>query len=279
MAKLDIFNPVWLDVVFTGRNQAYGAYVLRKENAKTTNKSLIIGAVCFILLVSSPLIVSKIKSLMGDMEKEEDKVIETEVVLSTPPPVDEQAPPPPPAAEPPKPRVDQVRFPPPVVVPAEQVREEEPPSQEELAVKDPGQKTIEGDPNAEVRIDQPVGEAPPTAQAAVVEDNGVYEVANIEVQPEYPGGMDKFYEYVGRSYNYPAAAKEQGVSGRVILNFVVEKDVSLTDIKVMRDLGMGTGEEAIIVLKKSKKWNPGIHNGRPVRVSYTIPIVLNLEAQ
>ncbi|WP_207421941.1 energy transducer TonB [Desertivirga brevis] len=279
MAKLDIFNPVWLDVVFTGRNQAYGAYVLRKENAKTTNKALIIGAICFILLVSSPLIAAKIKGLMGEKEEEQERIIETEVVLSTPPPVDEAAPPPPPAAEPPKPRVDQVRFPPPVVVPAEQVREEEPPSQEELAVKDPGQKTIEGDPNAEVRIDQPVGEAPPTQQAAVVEDNGVYEVANIEVQPEFPGGMNKFYEYVGRSYNYPAAAKEQGVSGRVILNFVVEKDGSLTDIKVVRDLGMGTGDEAIRVLKKSKKWNPGIQNGRPVRVSYTIPIVLNLEAQ
>ena len=275
MAKLDIFNPVWLDVVFSGRNQAYGAYVLRKENSKTTSKAVIIGGIVFALLISSPII---IKYLKGFAPVEEEKVMETEVVLTPPPPVDEQAPPPPPAAEPPKPRVDQVRFPPPVVVPAEQVREEEPPSQEELAVKDPGQKTIEGDPNAEVRIDQPVGEAPPT-QAAVVEDNGVYEYGNVEVMPEYPGGIQKFYDYISKSYNYPAAAKEQGVSGRVILSFVVEKDGSLTDIKVLRDLGMGTGEEAKRVLLKGKKWNPGVQNGRPVRVSYTLPISLNLEAQ
>ncbi|WP_256010712.1 energy transducer TonB [Desertivirga xinjiangensis] len=279
MAKLDIFDPVWLEVVFTGRNQSYGAFVLRKDNNRTTTRALFIGAIVFALLVCSPLIVKYIQSLTGNVEMvEEDKVDVTEVVLTPPPPVDEQAPPPPPAAEPPKPRVDQVRFPPPVVVPAEQVREEEPPSQEELAVKDPGQKTIEGDPNAQIRIDEPVGEAPPT-QAAVVEDNSVHDFATIEVQPEFPGGIQKFYDYVGKTYNYPAAAKEQGVSGRVILSFVVEKDGSLTDIKVLRDLGMGTGEEAIRVLKKSKKWNPGIQNGRPVRVNYTIPILLNLEAQ
>jgi periplasmic protein TonB len=278
MAKLDIFDPVWLDVVFTGRNQAYGAYVLRKDNAKTTNRALIIGAILFSLLICSPLIVKYIKGLSGGPEEEENPVISTEVVLTPPPAVDESTPPPPPAAEPPKPRVDQVRFPPPVVVPAEQVREEEPPSQQELAVKDPGQKTIEGDPNAEVRIDAPVGEAPPT-KAAVVEDNGVYEVGNVEVMPDFPGGIQKFYDYVGKSYNYPNAAKEQGVSGMVVLSFVVEKDGSLTDIKVLRDLGMGTGEEAKRVISKSKKWNPGIQNGRPVRVSYTIPIRLNLEAQ
>jgi len=273
MAKLDIFNPVWLDVVFTGRNQAYGAYVLRKNNAKTTNKALIIGAICFILVISSPLIVAKIKSLMGDKLEDEEKIIETEVVLAQPPPVDQNEPPPPPAAEPPKPRVDQVRFPPPVVVPAEQVREEEPPSQEELQVKDPGQKTIEGDANAQVRIDEPVGEAPPTQQA-IVEDNGVYDMANIEVQPEYPGGIDKFREFLGKNYVYPSAASEAGVSGRVIVSFVVEKDGSLTDIKVLRDMGYGTGEEAVRVVKKSKKWNPGVQNGRAVRVSYTIPFVL-----
>jgi periplasmic protein TonB len=272
MAKLDIFNPAWLDVVFTGRNQAYGAYQLRKDNAKTTNRALVIGAVLFILLVSSPLIIKYIK---GIVPEEEDKFIETEVVLTPPPPVDENTPPPPPIQEPPKPRVDQVRFPPPVVVPAEEVRDEEPPTQDELKVADPGQKTIEGDPNAEVRIDEPVGEAPPT-QAAVVEDNNVYDFSAIEQMPEYPGGIQKFYQYVGNNYKYPPAATEAGVSGRVTLQFVVEKDGSLTDIKVLKDLGFGTGDEAKRVLMKANKWKPGIQNGRPVRVQYTLPIVLNL---
>ncbi len=273
MAKLDIFNPVWLDVVFAGRNQAYGAYVLRKENPKTTSKALIIGGILFALLISSPVIIKYIK---GFVPVKKERVIETEVVLTPPPPVDEQAPPPPPPPEPPRPKVDQVRFPPPVVVPAEEVREEEPPTQQELAVKDPGQKTLEGDPNAEIRIDEPVGTAPPT-EAAIVEDNSVHDFASIEVQPSFPGGMDKFYGYVAKNFNYPAAARENGVSGRIIMSFVVEKDGSLTDIKVLRDLGMGTGDEAIRLLKKSPKWSPGVQNGRNVRVQYTLPIMLNLE--
>ncbi|WP_407428333.1 energy transducer TonB [Arcticibacter sp.] len=277
MAKLDIFNREWIDVVFTGRNQAYGAYQLRKNNAKTTNRALLFGSIVFILAMSSPLIAKYIKGMSPD-DDSDNNIIQTEVVLTPPPPVDEAAPPPPPAAEPPKPRVDQVRFPPPVVVPAEKVRDEEPPTVEELKVADPGQKTIAGDPNADIRIDEPVGEAPPT-KAAVVEDNAVYDFSSIEQMPDFPGGMPKFYAYVGKNYTYPAAAREQGVSGRLIMSFVVEKDGSLTDIKVLRDLGMGTGDEAIRLLKKAPKWKPGIQNGRPVRVQYTLPIMLNLEGQ
>ncbi|MXV51625.1 TonB family protein [Pedobacter sp. HMF7647] len=274
MAKLDIFKLDWIDVVFADRNKAYGAYELRKENAKTTNKALVIGSILFILAVSAPIIIKYISGFVPDSK---EKTIETEVVLAPPPPVDKNQPPPPPPAEPPKPKVNQVKFPPPVVVPKEQVRDEEPPTVEELKTADPGQKTIQGDPNAEVRIDAPAGEAP--KEAAVTEDNGVHDFASVEVLPEFPGGMNKFYDYVGKKYRYPAQAQEQGVSGRVTVSFIVEKDGSLTDIKVLRDLGMGTGEEAVRLLKSSPKWKPGIQNGRPVRVAYTIPIMLNLEAQ
>lgn len=274
MAKLDIFNPAWLDVVFAERNKAYGAYELRKQNPKTTNKALLIGATLFVLAVSSPLIVRYIKGIVPD---DTDKVIQTEVVLTPPPPVDEKAPPPPPPAEPPKPKVDQVKFPPPVVVPAEQVRDEEPPTVEELKVADPGQKTIEGDPTADIRIDEPVGEAP--KEAAVTEDNSVYNFASIEVLPEFPGGPAAFGKYIQNNYQYSASAREQGVSGRVVVSFVVEKDGTLTDIKVIRDLGLGTGEEAMRVLKKAPKWKPGVQNGRPVRVAYTLPISLSLAAE
>jgi protein TonB len=271
MAKLDIFDPVWLDVVFAGRNKAYGAYELRKDNPKTTNKALIVGAVLFSLAVSSPMIAQWIKGMTPD---DSDKVIQTEVVLAAPPPVDEKAPPPPPPAEPPKPKVDQVKFPPPVVVPAEQVRDEEPPTVEELKVADPGQKTIEGDPNADIRIDEPVGEAP--KEAAVTEDNSVYNFASIEVLPEFQGGQAGWGKYLQRNLKYPAMARENNISGRVTVQFVVEKDGSLTDIKVLRGIGAGCDEEAVRVLKAAPKWKPGVQNGRPVRVSYVMPIVFQL---
>ncbi len=266
MAKLDIFDPVWLEVVFAGRNKAYGAYELRKENSKITSRALLIGASIFIVLVASPMI---IKLISGFVPKE-DKTITTEVTLTAPPPVDEKTPPPPPPAEPPKPKVDQVKFPPPVVVPAEQVRDEEPPTVEELKVADPGQKTIEGDPNAEIKIEEPAGEA------EVTEDNNVYSFAAIEVQPEFAGGQTGWGKYLQRSLRYPEMAKENNISGRVTMQFVVEKDGSLTDIKVLRGIGGGCDEEAIRVLKNGPKWKPGVQNGRPVRVSFIQAIVFQL---
>ena len=74
-------------------------------------------------------------------------------------------------------------------------------------------------------------------------------------------------------------ARENNISGRVFISFVVEKNGQLTDIKVLRGLGYGTDEEAVRVLKKSPKWKPGIQNGRAVRVQYTIPIAFQLAGQ
>ncbi|PRY48900.1 outer membrane transport energization protein TonB [Arcticibacter pallidicorallinus] len=105
----------------------------------------------------------------------------------------------------------------------------------------------------------------------------VYDFSSIEKMPEYPGGLVGFYRYVGKNFKYPEAARRDSVSGRLILSFVVEKDGSLSDIKVLRDLGAGTGDEAVRLLKESPKWNPGVQNGKPVRVQYTLPIQLNLD--
>ena len=271
MSKIDLFKPQWLDVVFAGRNKEYGAYDLRMGNSRTTNRAVVVGVILFVIAIITPLIVRYIAGIMPEQEA----VKVTEVVLAPPPAIDKKEVPPPPP-EPPKPKMDQVKFPPPVVVPADQVRDEEPPTVEQLKVADPGQKTIEGDPNAEIKIDEPIGEAP--KQAEVTEDvNTIF--TSVEVSPDPPGGMKKFYEFVGKNYRYPAMAREQGVSGKVIMQFVVERDGSLTDIKVLRDLGLGTGEEAVRLLKSVPKWKPGIQNGRAVRVAYTLPLSLNLAGQ
>lgn len=100
----------------------------------------------------------------------------------------------------------------------------------------------------------------------------------VEVPPVPPGGMAEFLKYVGTNYVYPKEAEDANVKGRIIMTFVVEKDGSLSDIKCVRDLGFGTGEEAIRVLKNSPKWKPGMQNGHVVRVEYTLPIVFNLSS-
>ncbi|MBO9676098.1 MAG: TonB family protein [Sphingobacteriaceae bacterium] len=100
----------------------------------------------------------------------------------------------------------------------------------------------------------------------------VYDFVSIEKQPEFPGGIAKFYKYIGGNIKYPKLAQENNVQGKVFLSFVVEKDGSLSDIQITRGLGSGTDEEAIRVLKESPKWNPGIQNGLAVRVKYNINV-------
>src|SRR3546814_2942765 len=100
---------------------------------------------------------------------------------------------------------------------------------------------------------------------------------SVEFDPRPPGGMQSFMKYIAQNYDYPQRAIEAGVNGMVQVAFVVERDGSLTDMKIVRDLKHGTGEAAIRVLQSSSKWSPGVQNGRPVRVAYTLPIRLNLQ--
>lgn len=271
MSKLDILKQDWIDIVFAGRNKEYGAYQLRKDNVKTTNKAVIIGGLLFSLAIGLPTI---LKYIEGFSPKDNQKVKQTEVVLSAPPPVDEKTPPPPPPVEPPPPKVDQVKFPPPVVKPDDQVKEEDPPTVEELKKADPGQKTIKGDPNADIVINAPVGDGP-VNQEKTEDTNEIF--TNVEVLPSFPGGLDQFSKFLSKNLRYPPIARDNGIQGRVFVNFVVEKDGSLTDIKVVRGIGGGCDEEAVRVLKSSPRWNPGLQNGRNVRVSYTIPIFFQLQ--
>src|SRR5476651_1541300 len=272
-SKLDIFNPEWLNVVFKGRNQAYGAYELRKENPKNTNRALIIAIACFVFVLASPTIWNKIK---GFIPKADEKVKITDVVLMPPPPIEPTKPPPPPAKEPPKPKVDQVRFPPPVVKPDNEVREKDPPTEKQLEVADPGQKEQKGDPNQEVRIDEPVGNAD-VKNVTEATDNQVFTA--VEIQPEYPGGEAGLAKFLQKNIRYPSIAKENNIQGKVYIQFVVERDGSLTDIKVIREPGSGTGDEAVRVLKISPHWKPGVQNGKPVRVQFTLPVDFSLGDQ
>lgn len=103
-------------------------------------------------------------------------------------------------------------------------------------------------------------------------DNNIYNTAGIDKVPEFIGGLDKFYKFVGQNFNVP---EEEGLRGKVFVTFIVEKDGSISDIKVLRDIGYGTGKEAIRVLSICPKWIPGEKGGQKVRVLYSIPISIN----
>ncbi len=85
--------------------------------------------------------------------------------------------------------------------------------------------------------------------------------------------MEKFYSFIGKTIKYPAEAVKNKVQGKVFLSYIVEKDGSLSDVQIAgKILGSGTDEEAVRVIKSSPRWNPGLVDGKPVRVKYNIPI-------
>jgi protein TonB len=265
--KLDIFKSQWLDLVFEGRNKKYGAYELRKENPKTSIKALLGGAFIFALSLGLPLLLDMLPS-----DEAKNTLDEKVVLVNIEKPKDIVKPPPPPP-EPPKPKIDEVKFVKPTVVPKEKVVEEIK-TIEELKDKNIASKDQKGDPDAKVVIDQPTGDGDKDAE---IIDNNVYSSAGIEVQPEFPGGAAGFSKYVQRNYRTPEV--EQDLKGRVFIEFVVEKDGSLTDIKVVRDLGFGTGQEAIRMLKNAPRWKPGVQNGKTIRVRYSLPIMLDIKME
>ena len=111
-----------------------------------------------------------------------------------------------------------------------------------------------------------------------VEDSDMVDVYMfVEQMPAFPGGEEKLIEFVSKNVEYPQEAKEEGVQGRVFVGFVVEKDGSVGDVKLLRGIGHGCDEEAVRVVKMLPKWKPGMHNGEIVRVSYQIPIYFKLE--
>jgi Gram-negative bacterial TonB protein C-terminal len=106
-------------------------------------------------------------------------------------------------------------------------------------------------------------------EATTISDNTVHNTAGIDVKPEYPEGYQEFYKFIGNNYNTPNV---KGLSGKVYVTFVIEKDGSLSGIQVLRDSGYATGKEAIRVLELSPKWMPGEQNGQKARCAFSLPI-------
>lgn len=267
---MNLFKSAWVDTVFEGRNQNYGAYVLRKENGKTMLLALLIGAVLFSLAISAPVIS---KMLKKDEVIEDKAPIDTKIVMMD---ILEPVKQPEEIIEKPiikketKTVQEVVKHVPPVIVEKETV-EQEITSVDDLKDKIAGSQKIEADPEGEVVIDGT--HSTKTVDAEIIEDDHIYMA--VEVAPEYPGGINEFRKFVARNFSLNT---DRDVKGTVYVQFVVEKDGSLTDIEVVRDLGYGAGAEAVRVLKRAKKWNPGVQNGRNVRVKYTLPIQINIRA-
>ena len=165
--------------------------------------------------------------------------------------------------------------PPPVEVPQvaeiiDIVENDEEIEEEEIQSTEDTQEAITG-PTGPV-VSGPVG---PVMAAEEGDEGEVFQV--VEQMPEFPGGMDKLMEYLSKNIKYPSIAQENNIQGRVIVEFVVNKDGSIVEPKVMRSVDTSLDNEAMRVIKSMPKWNPGKQRGKAVRVRYTVPVLFRLQ--
>lgn len=114
----------------------------------------------------------------------------------------------------------------------------------------------------------------PAVVGEVSDEDEIFQV--VEEMPEFPGGMEALLQYLGKNIKYPTIAQEQGIQGKSIISFVVNKDGSIVDPKVEKSLDASCDKEAMRVISQMPKWKPGKQRGKPVRVKYTVPVSFRL---
>ena len=277
MAKVDLIDNSWVDLVFEGKNHEYGAYVLRKETGKRNVKALmwvIIGiAAIFAIAYANLAIQNAIK---------QNQAIETDVELSKLAQKKEAKVE---RKEPVKVEMEQkvvekvkssVKFTAPEIKKDDEVKpEDELKSQDDLSKTNTaiGAFDVKGNDEAEGEVlkakEVVVDEKPKE------EETKVFDV--VEQMPQFPGGPNALFEYLSKNIKYPVVAEENGIQGRVIVTFVVERDGSITDVKVAKSVDPSLDKEAMRVVKSMPKWIPGKQNGSAVRVKYTVPVTFRLQ--
>ena len=276
MAKLDLVSNEWTDLVFEGRNQAYGAYKLRKGTTKRNVWSILIVALAALLLfigLSIQKMVEANRTVENtqaielsalEQKKKEAKVEKKEVIKVEPEKVVEKV-------------KSSIKFTAPVIKKDNEVKDDEEIDLQKVentnttigAFDVQGNDEVGGEVlKAKEEIAQP---EPPKHE----EENKVFDV--VEQMHSFPGGMPALMQWLSQNIKYPVIAAENGVQGRVIVQFVVEKDGSVTDVHVAKSVDPSLDKEATRVVKAMPKWNPGKQNGSAVRVKYTVPVMFKLQ--
>ena len=280
MAKIDLYDPKWIDMVFADKNKAYGAYQLRKGTAGRNIKALIILLITALLIggflaykviqqqkdaerqaYMEQMELSKLKE-QAKREKKEQPKIEAKVE--------------------PKKVVEQVRetqkYTAPVIKKDELVNDENQLKQAEDLDKDVavGAKDQEGVKDRTVEaIRNDIAVNVPKEEPKQEVAQKVFDV--VEQMPMFPGGPAALKEDLAKTVKYPIPAQENGISGRVVISFVVETDGSITQVQVAKPVDPLLDKEAARVVSSMPKWVPGQQNGQKVRVKYNVPVNFKLQ--
>jgi periplasmic protein TonB len=252
------YYPTFDDLVFEFRNKEYGAYQLRKKYSRTLAIATLIG----IIFMTTAIIVPYIKAARtANFKKRDAKEVIAEMANDI---QNQEAPPPPPPPPPPAEQQTVVKYVAPVVV--DSIKPEE---QNQLAITDE---------QVETTVNKEAVEIVETKQEEVQDDATKEEVFIIvEEMPEFPGGEGALRAFIAKSIEYPVIAQENGIQGKVYVTFVVDKDGGISDAKVVRGVDPSLDKEALRVVNSLPKWKPGKQRGKPVRVSYTVPISFVLQ--
>ena len=282
MAKdVDLSSDEWRDLVFEGKNKDFGAYELRRESPKRHNIALIAVAVFIVLVLVANFLVN---SVLADKEEDQPKEKKEQAVIAEIPEdevMDEEEviekfdEPEPEVVE--EPVLETEKMTEILIVKDEDVKEP-PRSQDEAQTSDVavGAVNQEGIKDAldqkvmdtEVKVEPPPPPAPPA-------DDVVF--TSVEQDPQFPGGQAALLKWVADHIKYPAVAQENGIQGRVTVQFVVTKNGTVGQVKVVRGKDPDLDKEAIRVVKSLPKFTPGKMNGHPVNVWYTLPITFRLQ--
>ena len=261
MAKIDLTSPEWCELIFKGKNKAYGAFKMREDSPKRHNLAMLIVLIIALVGFSIPTLVKiatpKQKEVMTEVttlsQLEEPEVKQEEMKRVEP------VAPPPPALK------SSIKFTAPVIKKDEEVHEDdEIKSQNELT-----------ETKVAISIADVKGDLKQVVTQAEPEPEKVFDM--VEQMPTFPGGNTELMKYLSEHIKYPVMAQENGTEGRVIVQFVVEKDGTIAEAHVARGVDPYLDKEALRVVQSMPRWIPGKQNGKAVRVKYTVPVMFKLQ--
>lgn len=286
MAKdVDLTSKEWCDIVFEGKNKEFGAYEMREGSIKRHTRAVVIvlaGLVVILVL----LILSLTGVFSRGEEEGPDASIEQEMATFQAEEIIEE-----------EQEEEQFQLPeePEEIIQPEEVANEQRVTElmivedenfdKEKEVKDKTEvmeneaqagamDITEGtnDLNKQIVRNEVIAEEPKAP-----EPEKVYTMAMVEQKPEFPGGDNAMYKWLGDHITYPAQASEEGVQGRVVVQFDISKTGAIENVKVVRGRHPALDKEAMRLVKAMPKWQPGRNNGQPVKVTYTLPVTFKLQ--
>lgn len=283
MAKdVDLTSSEWREIVFEGKNKDFGAYKLRESSPARHTKAVV--SVLIALAIILTLLILSVNGVFTKAE-EDQMAISTEqeiAVFDSEEEIIEEE------------EEEQFQMPEPeeIIAPEEVANQQQ--VTDLLIVED---DKIEEDKQVKNQEDVLENEAAVGAvditegtndlnkviiqeqviAAPKVEEEQPVSIAMVEQKPEFPGGEAAMYKWLSDNIVYPSAASEEGVQGRVVVEFVVGKDGSISNVKVVRQRHPALDKEALRVVKAMPKWLPGRNNGQPVKVTYTLPVTFKLQ--